>query len=84
MDSSDVVNGVPLEYVTLHAKNYSPKEAVGWKSVTKRVYVTENYILKYSTRINCSTIVYILDASNVVNGVPLEYVTLHAVNYKLK
>ena len=41
LDASNVVNGVPLEYVTLHAINYYLKEAVGLKSVTKRVYVTE-------------------------------------------
>ena len=41
LDASNVVNGVPLEYVTLHAINYSLKEAEGLKSVTKRVYVTE-------------------------------------------
>ena len=45
MDATNVLNGAPLEYVTLHAINYSLKEAVGLKSVTKRVYVTENSTL---------------------------------------
>ena len=45
MDATNVLNGAPLEYVTLHAINYNLKEAVGLKSVTKRVYVTENSTL---------------------------------------
>ena len=46
MDATNVLNGAPLEYVTLHAINYSLKEAVGLKSVTERVYATENLTLK--------------------------------------
>ena len=56
LDASNVVNGLPLEYVTLHGINYSLKEAVGLKSVTERVYVTENSTLNNLTGINCSTI----------------------------
>ena len=56
MDASNVLNGAPLEYVTLHAINYSLKEAVGLRSVTKSVYVTENSTLNNLTGINCSTI----------------------------
>ena len=77
MDASNVVNGVPLEYVTLHAINYSLKEAVGLKSVTKSVYVTK---LESTFQLFVS----IMDASNVLNGAALEYVTLHAINYSLK
>ena len=71
MDASNVVNGVPLEYLTLHAINYSLKEAVGLKSVTKRVYVTENSTLNnINLESTVQLFVSILDASNVVNGVP--------------
>ena len=56
LDASNVVNGVPLEYVTLHGINYKLKEAVSSKDVTDRVYVTENSTLNNLTGINCSTI----------------------------
>ena len=53
------------------------------------IYATENLTLKFNLEklLLESTVqlfVSILDASNVVNGVPLEYVTLHAINYCLK
>ena len=51
-----LLNDCTLQYVTLQAINYSLKGAVSLKNVTQSVYVTENYILKYSTRINCTTI----------------------------
>ena len=42
LGASNVVNGVLLKYVTLHAINYSLKEAVSLKGVTQGVYATEN------------------------------------------
>ena len=80
MDASNVVNLYTLKYVALQDINCGLREAASLKSVTQRVYVTQNSTLKTSTRINCQKFVSILDASNVVNLYTLKYVALQDIN----
>ena len=46
LDASNVVNLYTFKYVALQDINWGLKEAASLKSVTQRVYVTENSTLK--------------------------------------
>ena len=80
MTWSTVVHLYTSKYAALQDINCGLKEAASLKSVTQRVYVTENSTLKSSTRINCQLFVFTLDASNVVNLYTLKYVALQDIN----
>ena len=84
MTWSTVVHLYTSKYAALQDINCGLKEAASLKSVTQRVYVTENSTLKSSTRINCQLFVFTLDASNVVNLYTLKYVALQDINCVLK